>query len=50
MVARAYFQSGNTKEAVNTEEKALRSAEDVQAQETIKRRLAQFNAAARLAH
>jgi hypothetical protein len=50
MLAWAYFQSGNTREAVNTEEKALRSTEDAQSQETIKRHLAKFTAAERLAH
>ena len=47
LLARAYSQSGNAKEAVNTEEKALSSSQEEQDQKTYKRHLAQFKAAER---
>jgi eukaryotic-like serine/threonine-protein kinase len=50
LLAKAYFQSGNTKEAVNTEEKALSSTQDVQGRKTLQRHLAEFTAAQNKAH
>jgi len=47
LLARAYFQSGNTKEAISTEEKALSSTQEEEGQKTYKRHLAQFKALAR---
>ncbi len=50
LLAQAYFQSGNAREAVSTEEKALSSTQDVQGQKTLKRHLTQFMAAESIPH
>jgi len=44
-VVKSYFKSGNTKEAVSTEEKALSSTQNVQDRQTLQRHLAEFTAA-----
>jgi tetratricopeptide (TPR) repeat protein len=50
LLAQAYFEAGNAKEAVSTEEKALSSTQDAKDQKTLQRHLAQFKAAERLPH
>jgi len=49
LLAQAYFEAGNAKEAVSTEEQALSSTPDAQGQQGLKKHLAQFMAAERLA-
>jgi serine/threonine protein kinase/Flp pilus assembly protein TadD len=45
LLAQAYFEAGNTKDAVSTEEQALRLTPDAQGQQGLKKHLAHFTAA-----
>jgi cytochrome c-type biogenesis protein CcmH/NrfG len=47
LLAQAYFEAGNAKDAVSTEEQALSSTPDAQGQRGLKKHLAQFMAAER---
>ena len=50
LLARSYFKSGNAREAVSTEEKAISSTQDLQGRKMLQRHLAEFTAAQNSSH